>query len=106
MPGTPPSRRARALLLNDPDITEKHRIPMALELNGAGFGGFLLAATGRAGDFHVIVNEDAILPHGGDGVLGLFAVGVEARGLEINVVGLPGERREAGVEARFDLRVD
>ena len=55
--------------------------------------------------FHVVVDDDSVVPHGHAAVLRLLAVG-ELSGREIDVVGLPRQRREGHVEVRFLDRGD
>src|SRR5260221_1055073 len=84
---------AALFLFHDPDIAEENRIAVTLKLNRSGICALLLPTSGGTGNLHVIVNEDAVVAHGRDGVLRLLAVGIEARGFKIDIVRLPRERR-------------
>lgn len=73
---------------------------MVLEVDGAGGVGFLVAGgRGAAGEFDVVVDNGAVVGDGEAGVSGFLAGGVVLGGGEVDVVGLPGEGREAEVFA-------
>ena len=78
---------------------------MVLQVDRAGFGAF--GQGGRGGgvrQFDVVVDDDSVVPHGHASVLRLLAVR-ELSGGEIDVVGLPRQRREGHVDVRlFDRR--
>ena len=56
-------------------------------------------------EFVVVMNDDPVVAGGDAGVLDLFAV-LEPRGREFNVIGLPGEGREAHVQVGSLLAVE
>src|SRR5205085_1819946 len=96
------------LPLHQPDVAEHHGIAVALERDRAAAGGlaFLLRPARRAGDLVVLVDQDAVLADRDAGIADLLARGVEAGVLELDIVGLPGERREAHVHVRRLLAID
>src|ERR1051326_3552273 len=100
------TKEFNGLLLHDPNVAVVNRVAVALQLNGAGSRAFGHAATGRAVDLHFVVDKDAVVLHGDDGVPGILALGVEPGGGEVDVVGLPRERREAQVLGRLHLGID
>ena len=73
---------------------------------------FLLrkSAAGRAGEFDIFVDDLAVVNHFHHfRILGLFAVGIEARRAEGDVESLPLACQLAGVDARrvaFDILLD
>ena len=81
---------------------------MALQVEGAGSGDFgLEAATGgRALEFEAVMDGDAVVADGDDGVGGLLAVLVELGGGEVDVVGLPLQGREAHVHLGRGVLID
>src|SRR5581483_2822171 len=95
-----------ARLLDHPDIAEHYGVAVPLQVQRSRRGAFLLAAGGWAfGQLHLIVDDDAIVLDRDHGVLHLL-VALEAGGLEVDVVGLPRERRVAHVEQRLELRIE
>src|SRR4051812_19546999 len=86
------------LLLDHPDVPEEHRVPVPLELDRPRRRAFLLAGTGLVLQLVLVLDDDAVVPDGDDGVLGLLAGGVEPGRLEVDVVRLPPQRRVAHVD--------
>ena len=76
---------------------------MALQLNAAAGRPFGLSTAGWALDLLMVMDDDAVVLDRGDRVLVLLAVGIELRSLEIDVISLPGQRREAHVHLRSNL---
>src|SRR5471030_2679252 len=98
---------ATSLLLDNPNIAELQGVAVALELDEAGgsFFRFAAAAASRAIDFHVVVDDDAVvLDRGVRGLDGLAPLG-DGIG-EVDVVRLPGQRRQAHVYFGFGLGVE
>ena len=88
-----------------PNILEAYGVAVSLEVDLAFFlFGAAAAGSGALVQFEVVVDEDAIVAGGDAGVLYFFAV-LEAGGGEANVVGLPGEGREAHVYRGWLLSV-
>ena len=83
----------------DPDVAEADRVAVVLEVEWTerallperGGGGGL-------GNLDVVLHEDAVEVDRHAGIGGFLALGIKARGGEVDVVGLPGERWEAHVE--------
>ena len=81
---------------------------MALQLEGSRRWDFSLkaAARGRALEREFILHDDAVVLHGEDRVIGLLAVGVKLGRRELDVVGLPLQRREAHIHLGRAVLVD
>src|SRR5260221_13875604 len=89
------SRITRSLLFlfHDPDVPELEGVAVALELDRAGGPlGVAAVAARRSSDLLVLVDDDAVVLHGDEGVLRLLRVRREGV-RELDVVGLPGEGR-------------
>src|SRR4051794_27470773 len=103
-----PGLRGRTLLaLDEPDVLELERIAVALQDERArrAFKLGVTVAAGWAGNLDVVLYENAVEADGDAGLsdnLVILAHGVR----EVDVVGLPGQRREAHVELRLGLGVD
>ena len=84
----------------DPDVAVADGVAVVLEVDGAGGVGFFDGGGGGAvGEFDVVLDDGAVVGDGEAGVGGFVAGGVVLGGGEVDVVGLPGEGREAEVLA-------
>src|ERR1043166_3571715 len=88
---------------HDPNVAIEHGIAVALQLNAAATRAFGFSAAGRSFQLLMIMDDDAVVLNCGHGVFGLLAVGARMGGLEINVIGLPGQRRKTHIHLRRGL---
>ena len=71
---------------------------MMLQVNGHRLWTLDLSCTGLALDLLLVVNGEAVVEDRDDGVLGFLVVFAPASGLEMNVIGLPGQWWQAHVD--------
>ena len=97
------------LIVFDPDVAVLDLVAVTLKEDAAGFAGFGLfglAAGGLVGEFRLVVDEDPVVLDRNDGVRDLFALVVELSGRDVEIVGLPRQRREARVDDRLELLIE
>ena len=100
--------RGRSIGLDDPDVSIPHRVAVVLQVDRAWLRTRFPRCRRRAAlarQFEILVDHDAVVRHGDPRVGGQLTLPIVlgrivlGRG-EIDVVGLPGERREAHVLCR------
>src|SRR5262249_44876423 len=90
---------------HEPEVAEVDRIAVVLQVDRPRLVLLLAAVTRLALELHLVVNGHAVVDDGGHGVGGLLAA-LEAGGVELDVVGLPRQGREADVDRRGRLLVE
>src|SRR5207248_3748632 len=91
---------------HNPDVSVKDWVAVPLQLDAAATWTLRLSTSSRTLDLLFVVDEDAVLFDRGDGVFDFLAIGTKLRGLEIDVIGLPGQGWKAHVHLWRDLRID
>src|SRR5262245_17475338 len=85
-----------ASFLRDPNVAISSRIAVGLQEERAALGREYPPAAGWLfRQLHLLVDHHAIVLHRGYGRLGDLALGIELRHLVIDIISLPGERRES-----------
>ena len=91
----------------NPNVAVGYGVAVILKEKGT-FCYSIIGYTAGSGlvEHDVVLNADTVLNDGGSCTLGSFALFVEARSAEVNVVGLPFESRLAGIYTGGILAVD
>src|SRR5580698_4253028 len=87
--------KKRSIHWHDPDVAERDRVAMVLQLERAGRPLVVQAPRRLLGNFEVVVDHYAIVPNRDASVFRFHPCVIELRRGEIYVVGLPRERRQA-----------
>ena len=96
------SRNANLFFYN-PNVSELKRVAVALQLHWSGSSfRFATGATGFSRNLEIVVNDDTIQANRDFGVFDLLPVFSFGVG-KVGVVGLPSERRKAGIHASESL---
>ena len=93
------------LSLDNPDVPKLDGIAVVLEEQTVGFWSFGVATWCAVGEFHIIVNHEAVVANRNSSVFDL-RITIIFRGGEIDVVGLPRHRRKASVEIGLGDLID
>src|SRR5688572_3562471 len=99
-------RRAALRPRQHPHVAVAHLVAVVLQAQRPRRDLARVAAGGRSGELDVVVDADAVMPHGHARAGGLRAARVEARAGELDVVALPALGWAAGVHGRDVLAVD
>jgi len=98
-------RQSWAVLLDDPNVAKPNRVAVVLQKDGATLTFFALGclATGWNRRKHIrVMDQHAVVSNRHDGRRGLFSRVIELGHSEIDIVGLPGKRRERHVNPGAD----
>lgn len=80
---------------------------MVLQKEWSWLGGFTAGpAGGPFGKFDIIMNDHTVVTDGHPGIFCFLAISPELGSSKVDVVGLPGERRETHIHCRSSRSVD
>ncbi len=90
-----------------PDVLKSQRITVILEIDRAVFRAFCNRSRSCSlGQFHLFVNRDTVVLNRRPGIFGLLSRVIKFRGVILDVVRLPAQRRETHVDIRLADFVD